>query len=937
MHRPMMPFFLVWIVFLSLSGVVAARQNGISYELDLEFNSRKNILTGTEKIVFTNYTTVGLDTIYLYLRANAFRRRDLRSYQKYEDQFEAPAWIAIDTATVNDYPVEIVHSMTIYPAVVLPTPLQSADSLEIFIRFTTKIPSGKSYLCSTHSDKLYHLIYFYPRIAECRQHKWQISSFNDLEQPPLEFANYSLRLTLPQNYQSAGSLQSDSVSVLSDLRKVFIFRPEYVQDIGFILNDKLRVMSVRKRTRDEIKLLNRLPESDRNKDKIVTEIIRDISAYYTKYLPETSHHLTVFPTTIPGGFSTSNLILIDKKVFSDITRLDYLSLYLLAREIARQYLGFDAETSKIPSISISNGLADFLANEYLKNNYQILRQKYQFPENPLVTYTGKVLNIFTAALERENILQPARAADDRANKAFISTQTNYLKSQKIIEMTHYALGDSIFGRVLEKYHSFVQSNSPDPGEFFRIATAESGYQFNAFYRHCLISEQPADIKIQKVRHTRSSTADFITDVILKQTAPIYLPLEIRAIDLNGNVHVKKELIGAGKYDTLTFITAKPIRKISLDPDRRIWDSNRFNNQYPRSIVFKFLIGLPSIDSYQIFYYPTFDFNTRDLTRVGIKLRGRYWINMRPLFPAQSLDEWSLGLNYGYKSKTLGYDLSYSTSLLAFLIKPRIYLRLRDYFDLMESQVSTEVYLGDIAYWGFSRVQGYQKLNFGFDYQKVRSLKFLNADKWETGQSLKPYLDFVNFHNWGNIRHIAHVKFMYGLPVDEHHFSYDKLTLDGQIKMRLSKRYWLFQRFFFGNAHGNVPKQEYFYFFGKNVLENQSFESYRMAQGEGDMRGYGGQSLKGHKILTGNTELRRNLAGVGAAMFDFLLFLDSGILPESFREVDWGQTRFDAGLGVELEMLEVLKVGIHFPLWISHPPQSEKALALRWVITTDLRL
>jgi hypothetical protein len=110
----------------------------------------------------------------------------------------------------------------------------------------------------------------------------------------------------------------------------------------------------------------------------------------------------------------------------------------------------------------------------------------------------------------------------------------------------------------------------------------------------------------------------------------------------------------------------PLRKISLDPRCQIWDANRYNNQYPRSIVFKFLIGFPSIDSYQVFYYPTFDFNQEDLTRVGIKLRGRYWINMRPLFPAQSLDEWSLGLNYGYKSKTLGYDLSYSTSLLEFL-------------------------------------------------------------------------------------------------------------------------------------------------------------------------------------------------------------------------------------------------------------------------------
>jgi hypothetical protein len=100
----------------------------------------------------------------------------------------------------------------------------------------------------------------------------------------------------------------------------------------------------------------------------------------------------------------------------------------------------------------------------------------------------------------------------------------------------------------------------------------------------------------------------------------------------------------------------------------------------------------------------------------------------------------------------------------------------------------------------------------------------------------------------------------------------------------------------------------------------------MAKGEGDMRGYGEQSLKGLKILTSNTELRRNLAGVDAAMFDVLLFIDSGILPESFEDIDWGKTCFDAGLGTELDILEAVgsaytsRSGFHTPnhlknLWL----------------------
>ncbi len=928
--------YCIWLIGGVLTSLLWARQNEIQYDLDLEFNARKSTLSGREIITFTNHTSTYLDTIYLYLQANAFRNYESRSYQKYENQFEAPAYINIDSVTIDGLPVNILNPKAINPAVILTTPLLPGNSVTLAIRFITKIPAGKSYLCSTHSEKLYRLIYFFPRVTEYRQNRWLLNVSENFERPPSEFATYSLKFSLPHPFQLAGSLQPDSVQI-GDNRNIYYFRPEYLQGIGFILNDKLRFSTVHREARGELKLVNRISANDHKKDKIVTEIIRDIVDYYLKYFIGSYHHLTIYPTIVRGGFATSNFILLDKEIFSGVTRLDYLSINVLAQEIARQYLGSDLTTVENQAVSISYGLAGLMAQDYLNNRYQFLRNKYQVPENRLITYTNKFMNIFTTALEKENILQQTGASNDRANSVYLNNQIRFLKSQKLVEMTRYTLGDSLFFSVLAQYRECLQSNYIAPLEFFRLAEQNSGYRLTTFIQYCLDSEQPVDLKIQDVKRTRPSRTEYRTDVVIKQTPPVNLPLEIDATDRSGQVYSRKELLRAVKYDTLTFVTMHPLRKISLDPRCQIWDVNRYNNQYPRSIVFKFLIGFPSIDSYQVFYYPTFDFNQEDLTRVGIKLRGRYWINMRPLFPAQSLDEWSLGLNYGYKSKTLGYDLSYSTSLLEFLFKPRLNLRFRDYFDLLENQVSTEIYLGDIKYWGLNRVQGYQKLNFGVDYQNVRSLDFLNSSNWETGQSLKPYLDYVNFHNWGNARHILQIKFTYGWPVDANHFNFDKLTIDGQVKLRLNRRFWLYQRLFIGNAHGHVPKQEYFYFFGKNVLENQTFESYRMAKGEGDMRGYGEQSLKGLKILTSNTELRRNLAGVDAAMFDVLLFIDSGILPESFEDIDWEKTCFDAGLGTELDILEAVRLGVHFPVWISHPQSSEKPLAFRWVLAVDLTL
>ncbi|HQE95669.1 MAG TPA: hypothetical protein PK885_07320, partial [Candidatus Marinimicrobia bacterium] len=397
----------LWLAFSFIfTSFAFARQNGLKYDLDLEFNPIENTLSGYDKIAFTNHAPVALDTIYLFVRANAFRSRDLRSFQKYETQFEAPASINIESITINAKPVSVMQPESVNPAVILAESLQPGDSVELFIQFTTIIPPGKSKLCSTYSEKSYCLIYFYPRIAEYRRGRWQITGFNELERAPLEFANYSVRFTLPDYFQPAGSLQIDSVVSHND-KNTFIFRSEYLQDIGFILNDRLKVSTIRARPHNEVKFISRFSANDKSKDKIATEIINDIIDYYAKYLPEMNQQITIYPTVIPGGFTTSRLILIDKTILAEAVKLDYLSLYILAREIAHQYLGFNVESEYDLSVSISDGLAGFLANDYLKNRYEFLHQKYKLSDNQLISFNTKVFNVFTSGLEKENILQPA--------------------------------------------------------------------------------------------------------------------------------------------------------------------------------------------------------------------------------------------------------------------------------------------------------------------------------------------------------------------------------------------------------------------------------------------------------------------------------------------------------------------------------------------------
>ncbi len=921
------------LLFLVVSSGKAS-QNRIEYDLSLELFPKQNTLNGSETVTLTNLSIAPLETLYFHLAANTFRDPQAPTFQRYENVMSEPTWLQIHSVEQDNQSVKFLDANSPFLKVILPQPLLSGDSVRLSLRFSIYLPAGRHSLCPSRSNNLFRLIAFYPRLI----FRTEIQNHNSVVQlPSYEYALYRVNCTVPAGYWVAGSLLPDSTVQLTPDQSKTYFQPEEAQEIAFIIHNNFRISRLRAKAIPHLDLLTAQNRSTRYDDKIVTQITNDILNYYQKYFSSPLQHLTVFQTVIPDGYAATNFILLEKDIFQGIAHLDYLSLHVLAREIARQYLGFESN-NQAAILSIRHGFANYAATSYLTERYTYLRQKYKVPQNFVTTYTLKFMNLLLASLERENIFPSNTYTSKRANAAFISEQSQHFYSQRYVQMVHAIAGDSLFKEVLKEYRDWLKENYSSLERFNLFVEKHTGYHLAPIGDYYEKQKTGPDIAVHKIRLKALADGNqYQTSLIIRQKPALMLPLPVSVTDRNGNNYRYTVVTNGQKYDTVKFCLSAPLKKISLDPDKIIWDSNRFNNHYPRNLTFKFLAGLPQIDTYQIFYYPTFDFNQRDWTRLGLKLHSRYWINLQPFFPAQSLDEWSLGINYGYQSQTWGYDFSYGTSILALFFKPRLQLRWRDYFGLEEGRLASEVYLGDVRYPGLSRISGYQKLKIGAYYQYVRTLKFLNANSWQTGRELAPFFDFVNFHNWGNWRHVIQVQGKWGVPYWNGSYHFTRLSIDGQVKIRLSERNWYYQRIFLGSASGEILRQELFYFFGKNVLENLSFEAYRLARGEGDMRGYGMHKHKGSKILTSNTEWRLSLAGVDQATFDFLLFYDIGALPQQFDRLQMKDFRSDAGCGLEFDIFEAVLLGMHFPLWVSHPLNGESRWQWRWVIAFDFTL
>ncbi|MBN2601137.1 MAG: hypothetical protein JXR87_04015 [Candidatus Marinimicrobia bacterium] len=938
-------FFQLAIViqFLAQSTIPAlnAREISSSYDFNIHFSEPSHSVNIHQSVNIANNSGFNLDTLYFHISPNAFASPRSQFYQDSENLLTEPLRLNIQTITAEGKACLFNIQKTMSMAVILPHIIPAGDSITLEIDYSITIPEGKHPSCPSYSGTNYRLINFYPKIERISPRGWAPETYERLEQSCISSAIHSMSIHLPDNYSVISSLDIDTVFTSEEKEVIHQFQNASIRDLVIVFSSNQTIIPFR---HENISVQLMVPEAVERRFRLSKNILLErvtksiLDDYSARIIPYPHSHLAVTSSNIPGGVTTSNLIILGAKEITGISNLDYNSIHRYAQSIADQYFHYYVFEDPEASDWINIGLAAYIANTYMSSRYKDLLKIYQMQIPTELKPTDTVLRLATMAADQEKIGRSFQTPLTRSNTPLLMEHIQYYKSQKVLEMIHYYVGDSLFQSALLEFLEKYRYHLTQSQDFIGIMEEKSGKDLSLFQKLWIDAENIPDIKIKQVKRSYNSIGDrYTTRIITQGEALKALPIEIEAVDEKFDTLRSFSNICSSGRDTILLYSKSPLRKITLDPHRNIWEFNRLNNHYPSKILFNFLIATPTIDAYQIFYYPTFDFNERDLTRIGLKLRGRYWINMRPIFPSQSLDEWTLGLNYGIRSKTIGYDVSYSTSILALFFEPRVRFRSRDYFGLNETTMSSEIYIGKINYPLLHKIQGYKKLNFGVQYQNVRTIEFLNANSWQKGKLLNPYVEFVNFHNWGDFRHITRLNFSAGIPELDTDYRFQKLIFDTQVKYRPGRNLWLYQRLFLGISGGQIPLQHYFYFFGKNTLDNMSFESFRLVKGAGDMRGYGAASPKGRNIITGNTEFRWSYAAIEPTVFDLILFFDSGLISQSVYDIHPEQLKFDAGIGTEFNALETVTVGLHLPLWVSHPVDDKSQFAARWVVSVDLNL
>jgi aminopeptidase N len=174
----------------------------------------------------------------------------------------------------------------------------------------------------------------------------------------------------------------------------------------------------------------------------------------------------------------------------------------------------------------------------------------------------------TPGQEQPLILRPVESKD--------LFWTGYQKPALMMQtLRHEVLGDERFDRAFREYLRTWAFKHPQPADFFRLMRDVSGMDLDWFWRDWIYTTARLDQAVDSV-----ATVDGVQKVYLSNRGSMTLPLEMDLIYDDGSteaVALPVEMWNLGPRFAYRVRSAKPVRKVTVDPRHALPDTDRSNN------------------------------------------------------------------------------------------------------------------------------------------------------------------------------------------------------------------------------------------------------------------------------------------------------------------------------------------------------------------------
>ncbi len=574
--------------FYFASGGAYAYQNP-KYEIEARIDVLKHAVSAKQKVSFTNNSDKPVDGLYFHIyphRKYIQKERDfILRYAAYFKVNPFPEGFQSGDFILNSVSIQgrgLKHSIEAEDQTILRIdlegPLGPGESIEIDLDYQVVIPH--SYGRFGWHKNIISLLRWYPMLSVLDSQGWHNYPFYPYHQPYFsEAADYSVNLTIPQDQVviHSGLLKTESQN--SDGTKTISLESEQpLRDFGLSLSEEYKLICEQV---EGVKINSYYLGGDEFYARKAIESAKDLMAFYAKeFTPYPYSEFNIAPVYLGyGGTQSSNLILIDSRAYRLPKFLGRYFDFLIAHETGHQWFYNLVGSDEYKEMVIDEGMNSYWTLRYLEDKYgedagvMVLPKALQW-FIPNFSFLRAQTDRYGFAA-KNGLDSPAVSELSSFKEPSSIFSITYGKGSKIWDMLKYVMGEDKFKRFGQRYFQEYKFRNISLSEIQRLAEEEAQDDLGWFFKQWFETTKKCDYAVKDVRADK---------VIIENRGEIVMPLDIE-VELAGGEKLNYKWDGAGKEKEI-IIEAKKIESVRLDPQKKILDLDRVNNNWRREVDIK---------------------------------------------------------------------------------------------------------------------------------------------------------------------------------------------------------------------------------------------------------------------------------------------------------------------------------------------------------------
>ncbi len=369
-----------------------------------------------------------------------------------------------------------------------------------------------------------------------------------------------------------------------------------------------------------------------------------------------------------------------------------------------------------------------------------------------------------------------------------------------------------------------------------------------------------------------------------------------------------------------------VKQVTLDPDAKILESNRWNNFSPRKIELSPIFDFPSFESYQIFYGPFLNYSGKTGFTLTAWLMGRQFVDYDFLLGRH---QWGINLDYRTKIKKFYGSCGYQSPIFVTQnVKSRINFGLS--YGLWENKADGGIRIKIVPY---LLSPEFHEFSAGLGFRDIKTLDYVDTFDFELGGVLEGKLGYKHKFKQRRIQGDVYMSLQSSKRLIVGDFNFEKISATVRSTFIFTPNFKINSRFFGGFVQGKAPPHDEFFLCGNVRLTGISTipfgqtgllspQEHIHIDGGGNCVGYYSRHIHSPKTIAFNLEPELKALPLSP-------FFDAGYMYGMGQSGENG-LYLDAGIKVKYR-----PVGVYLPLWISRPRTGEENFEFRWVLELSL--